>query len=94
MRCFRQSHVIPVNFTAFTFNVDERENPLIEALCAATLIVTVRVWIDARQNLRGRTKGMAQNLQRLVDAGAQVKIVERCHGDQHLSTVVACFCVV
>ena len=61
--CIRDSLTRKVDFTAFTFNEDEKENPLIEALCAAAQIVAVRVWIDARQSLRGRTKRQAQNLQ-------------------------------
>ena len=77
-----------VDFTAFTFNEDEKENLLIEALCAAAQIVAVRVWIDARQSLRGRTRRQAQNLQRLVNAGAQVKIVEKGNGDQHSKTLL------
>ena len=48
-----------VCFTAFTFNEDEKDGPLIKALGVAARAVSVRMFMDASQSLRGKTKRQA-----------------------------------
>ena len=74
--------------TAFTFGEDDTGGPLIQALGRAARFVTVQVFVDERETLRGKTKRQAECLWNLVNMGVSVGLVKKTKGQQHSKSLL------
>ena len=99
----RQAHILSaallsdpkesVCMTAYTFGEDDAGGPLIQALGRAARFVAVRVLVDERETLRGKTKRQAQCLWNLVQLGVQVELVKKVKGQQHSKSLLIGSCL-